>query len=85
MSLNEADEKEHKLEDQWHYEIMTKHGWKSNDLIGVGFVRNYVYYHSDHTNKITATTGSSADYWNDGRGNGGYWADLEPHLKKQKI
>jgi hypothetical protein len=30
-AFNKANEKMHKLEDQWHYKHVTKHGWVSPD------------------------------------------------------
>lgn len=48
----------------------------------VGFVRSYVYHHLDGR-RIRVSTGVSGDYWNDlVTSKGGYWCDLEAHVKK---
>jgi hypothetical protein len=80
-SFKEANKVVHKVEDQWHYEYLTKHGYEPIDKTGVGFVRSYRYQKGDHV--ICCVTGVNADYWTDKENNGfGYWIDLEPHLSK---
>lgn len=37
--FNKANEVEHKVENQWHYEILKRYGFKPNTLIAKGFVR----------------------------------------------
>jgi len=77
--FTEADKKEHKVEDQWHYPILTKYGFIAITKIGIGFVRSYTYMKGEH--EIVCTTGCSADYWRDKtKGGGGYWGELEKHL-----
>ena len=71
----------HPVEDQWHYPIMTKYGFKPLDKEGVGFVRSY-RYENDNGHKIIVTTGVNADHWIDKSNNAfGYWSSLEDHLK----
>jgi hypothetical protein len=80
-SINAADKIVHKVEKEWHYPIFTKYGYEPVEKEGVGFVRSYNYVHKERGNKIKWTTGVNADYW-EGSGGWGYWADLEPYLKK---
>jgi len=77
----EADKKVHKVESEWHFPIMTKFGYKADTLEGIGFVRSYKYTHPVTSNKVTVATGVHADYFDAPDGHG-YWADLEPYLKK---
>lgn len=80
-SFAKANKKIHKVESEWHYPIMAKYGFEPLDTTGVGFVRSYLYAKGDH--KIKVATGVNADYWTDQTvGGHGYWATLEPHLKK---
>jgi hypothetical protein len=82
MSFEEANKKVHKVEDQWHYPILTNHGFVPVDKEKVGFVRSYRYEKGDHV--IVCNTGASADYFSVKQGpkaNGCYWGDLEPYLK----
>ena len=85
MDFNEANEKVHLVETQWHYKILTKYGWEAVTKEQTGFVRNYTYSHPLTSMTIVCTTGVNADYWTLLDGNksiiGGYWCDLEPHLK----
>lgn len=74
-----ANKRIHKVEDQWHYPIMTKYGFKPLKELAVGFVRQYKY--SNGLDIITCNTGVNAEYWQAPQGFG-YWADLEPHMKK---
>ena len=86
-NFSEANKKVHKVEDQWHYPIMQKYNWTPDTLTGIGFVRTYKYLHPKHSNVITVTTGSSADYWSDVtvKSIGGYWSSLEEYLKKLNL
>lgn len=83
--LNEADKKIHLVEDQWHYPILTKYNFTPVTPEGVGFVRSYEY-RNEAGEIIVCTTGYSSDRWVQKKSKedvaGGYWADLEPHLKK---
>lgn len=79
MTLNEADKKVHPVETQWHYPIMTKHGFVPETMEATGFVRRYVYNHPDGR-KITCNTGVRADYWD-----GGNWDELDAHLTSRKV
>ena len=85
LSFEKANEKVHLVEDQWHYKYMIKYGFVPVTKTGVGFVRSYIYERPDGE-KITCTTGYSADYWSVTEGTPStqkknYWANLEPHLK----
>lgn len=81
--IADADKKVHPVEDQWHYPILTKFGFIPLDKTGIGFVRSYRYEHPESKHTIVTTTGYSSDHWSDKTaGDSGYWADLEPHLKK---
>jgi hypothetical protein len=79
-TFEEANQVVHKVEDEWHYPILTKHGFEPVDKTGVGFVRQFLYKKGGHTIKMN--TGVHCDYWADLTvTGGGYWASLEPHLK----
>jgi hypothetical protein len=81
MDINEADKKVHPVETQWHHPIMTKYGYVPDTKEAVGFVRSYTYTHPGTGHSVIATTGYSADYWNDmASKKSGYWRELEPHL-----
>lgn len=81
-TFEEANERVHPVETQWHYEYMTKYGFKPLDQTKQGFVRAYRYEGPDG-HLIVCSTGFSSDHWEDQTtGNFGYFADLEPHLKK---
>lgn len=92
--LREADEKVHRNEDEWHFKIMKKFGWKLKDKKPRnGMVRSYVYVNPKYKNhEIYAATGAHGDHWKDQKhvsykdgGQGyGYWSDLEPWMKKLK-
>ncbi len=82
--FEKADKKVHKVEDQWHYPILTKYGYKPLDKTGVGFVRSYRYKNPEG-HEIVCVTGSSADYWEDKKNKiVGYHDELETHLKSMK-
>lgn len=73
---------EHNVEDEWHYDILTKYGFEPINKTGIGFVRSYKYKNKDG-HEISAHCGASSDYWRDeSEDKSGYWASLEPHLKK---
>jgi hypothetical protein len=91
-----ADRMVHPVGTQWHYPIMTRHGWSPLTAEAIGFVRSYDYVQRLHgiEHRIRVTTGVHADYWTDltqeersrqrprpwTDGAGGYWRDLEPYL-----
>lgn len=78
----EACKAVHPVEKQWHYPILTQHGFKAETKEGIGFVRAYVYKHEDGR-IIRCTTGSHADYWtDDSTKEHGYWATLEKHVTR---
>lgn len=78
-----ANQKVHPVEEQWHYPIMTKHGYVPDTKEAVGFVRSYMYTNPATARRIRVTTGANADYWEDQNSAAcGYWRDLEPHLEK---
>lgn len=80
-SFEQANQKVHPVEKQWHFPILTKFGYTPITPQQTGFVRTYVYEKDGH--QITCTTGSHADYWRDeANAAGGYWVALEPHLRK---
>jgi hypothetical protein len=80
MDYTKANKK-HLVEDEWHYPIMTKFGYEPLEKFQLGLVRSYKYKKNGH--EITLKTGVNSDYWRDDENNtGGFWADLEPHLKK---
>jgi len=82
MTLQEADKTEHKVEDQWHYPILTAYGFEPIDKVKTGLVRSYKYKHKNG-DIIEWTTGFNADYWDNRTNNArGYWGDLRPHLEK---
>lgn len=81
-SFEEANKTVHLVETQWHFPILTKHGFVAETKEGVGFVRSYVYKHEDGR-EIVCTTGASADYWTDKHANAtGYWGTLEKHIAR---
>ena len=81
--FNEANKIVHKVEDQWHYETLTKFDYVPLDKTGVGFVRSYRYEHPETKHQMRLTTGSHADYWVDEETKDqGYHASLESHLQK---
>lgn len=81
-SFDEANKTVHPVEKQWHYPILTKHGFVPETKEATGFVRNYTYKHEDGR-VIVCTTGSSADYWTDQHTKEhGYWATLEKHITR---
>lgn len=85
MDFNEANEKVHAVETQWHYPILTRYGWEAVTKEQTGFVRRYEYSHPLTSLTIDCVTGVNADHWacfDMGKAIiGGYWSDLEPHLK----
>ncbi len=84
IAFEQANQKVHPVEAQWHFPILTKYGYTPITPQQTGFVRTYVYERAGH--QIVCTTGSRADYWRDDTNkDGGYWASLEPHLKKLVI
>ena len=89
MDFNEAFEKAnqtiHRVEDQWHYTILTKFGFQPDDLTGIGFVRAYMYTNKEIGLTIRAATGASCDHWQAFNTEHkaimfGYWRELEPYL-----
>lgn len=82
MDFEAANKVVHLVEDQWHYPIMTKHGYVADTKEGIGFVRSYNYTHPTTKHSVTVTTGCNSDYWKDNEsGKGGFWGSLEPHLE----
>lgn len=79
-TFDEANKAVHPVEKQWHYPIMTKHGFVAETTEAVGFVRAYTYKHPDGR-VIQCNTGCSSDYWTDmGTKATGYWNSLEAHV-----
>lgn len=86
-TFEEANKTIHKVEDQWHYPIMTEAGFVAETKEAVGFVRGYTYKHPSGE-AIRCNTGVNADYWSafvDGKEvAGGYWESLAKHLAKKE-
>ena len=85
MTFNEANQQVHKVEDEWHYPILTKYGFKPITKTGIGFVRAYNYERGDGE-QIQVNTRVSCDYWSVVKGTPNtqekfYLGNLEPHLK----
>lgn len=82
-TFEEANQKVHKVEDQWHYPIMTEAGFVAETKEAVGFVRGYTYKHPSGET-ISCVTGVNADYWkstvNGKEVAGGYWESLAKHV-----
>lgn len=72
-------EKEHLVETQWHYPILTKYGFYALTKMATGLVRQYIYT-NNLGNKITCTTGVNSDRWSSDCGQSGYWSELEIFL-----
>ena len=80
--FQKANEKVHAVIDQWHYDLMTRNGYKPLTMTGKGFVRSYEYTHPVF-GTIRCTTGSCGDYWSDKTtGAGGWHGTLAQHLAK---
>lgn len=81
-SFEEANKTVHPVEKQWHFPILTKHGFVAETKEGVGFVRSYVYKHADGR-EIVCTTGLNADYWTDKQNKRtGYYGTLEEYIAR---
>jgi len=75
-----ANKKIHPVESQWHYQILTKHGFAPLTKDAAGFVRCYEYQHPSGR-KIRASTGANADWWIDMETKKqGYWSTLDSWL-----
>ena len=86
-AFDKANDRVHPVTSQWHYPIMTMYGYVPDTKEAKGLVRVYHYTHPETEHTMTATTGVSADYWEDLGGHGsaggfGYYSSLESHLKK---
>jgi hypothetical protein len=81
MDIQEANKKVHNVEDQWHYPIMIKYGFKPEDKTKTGLVRNYKYK-NEKNQEVIAVTGANGDYFKVNGQSKGYWSDLEPYLKE---
>lgn len=79
MGFVQANKKVHKVEDQWHYPILTKHGYIPQDKERIGFVRSYEYIHPETGDVIIASTGANCDHWR-AKDAGGFYYSLEGHL-----
>ena len=83
MSFAEANKKVHPVDTQWHFPIMSGHGYLPDTKEAVGFVRTYHYTNPTDGHTMSVTTGASADYWTDKtNAASGYWRELEPHLEE---
>lgn len=79
MTVPHPNDTVHPVQSQWHYELMTKHGFVAETKQAVGFVRRYKYVHPNGRT-VTVTTGASRDYWESSTSPGGLWSTLEPWL-----
>ena len=78
-TINEANQVIHPVESQWHFELMTTHGFTPETSEARGFVRSYIYARGEQ--RIKVTTGYSCDHWDDPVNKKcGYWNELERHL-----
>ena len=77
-TITEADQVVHKVENQWHYSIMTRHGYTPIDKEQKGFVRRYKYENAKGKT-VVVSTGVHCDYWSAEDGSG-YWGTLEAYL-----
>ena len=72
----------HHVEDEWHYPILTAHGYSPMTTTATGFVRSYIYQHSATGHLMRLATGASADYWEDQLSKKrGYHGELAGYLK----
>ena len=78
-NFEQANQRVHPVQTQWHHKYMTKHGWTPLTLSAVGFVRSYSYEKGERI--LKCVTGSSSDYWDEEGYAGGYWDSLEKHLE----
>ena len=73
-----------KVEEEWHYKIFTKYGFKPITKEQSGFVRQYSYT-NDEGFHLEGRTGASADYFVDHTNKittkDYLHSDLEEHLK----
>lgn len=69
-----------KVETQWHYEILTKFGYRPVTSEVFGLVRSYTY--EKGLSRIVVTTGASNDYWQSNTGRYGLWNELENFLNE---
>lgn len=91
-SFNEANQKWHSVENEWHYPMLIKHGFKPLNETAQGFVRKYEWV-NDASRKLTYHVGTNHDYWTDSEtfwpgGNtlkSHFWLELEPFLKSIQI
>ena len=80
-TFEQANKTVHPVTTQWHYPILTKHGYVADTKEAVGLVRCYTYTHPTTKHSMLLTTGMSSDYWTDKRtGKVGYWNELDTHL-----
>jgi hypothetical protein len=80
-TFEEANKTVHRVEDEWHYPIVTAGGFVPETKEGVGFVRSYTYRHPSGVT-VTCNTGYSSDYWRSSGGDYGYWGSLESFVNK---
>lgn len=83
-TFQSANEKVHPVETQWHYAILTRHGFTPVTREATGFVRSYRYVHPSGL-EIVCTTGVNRDYWTNPNGAdvsapGTSWSKLEPYI-----
>ena len=78
-AFNRGNLKIHLVEDQWHYTVFTRYNWIPETKSAQGFVRSYTYFHPELDKKITFTTGSHCDYFQD-NGEVVYARSLEEYL-----
>lgn len=80
-TFEEANKTVHPVTSQWHYPILTKHGYLPETQEEVGFVRKYIYTHPTTKHSMRLVTGMSSDYWTDTKTSKvGYWNELDTYL-----
>lgn len=81
--LESVDDKEHPIEKEWHYPVLTAHGFTSADKVKKGMVRSYKYTSSEYPDHvITMTTGANSDHWEDKGNASGIGSSIKQHLFK---
>ena len=81
MTIQEANQVLHKVEDEWAYEHLIKAGYKPITKEAKGLVRSFKFQKEDEI--ITWSVGANANYWRSSKEGvvGGYWGDLLKYLK----
>jgi hypothetical protein len=80
ITYEQANQRVHLVETQWHYPILINAGFIPETLVQTGTDRKYKYTHKDgHT--LICKSSDQAEYWlNTRTGTLGYWRDLVTYL-----